>query len=133
MHRNFNPDCFYFTYTYKAEEGGWVRIRYSISDDWIERHDRDLPIEIDENISKVTEFTSDGSSIRPAWQNKLKQYATLFYQKTENYFKKTNRIILGRSRLTKLIRITADQLNQREQILLNKSALLSRSLEDLLK
>jgi len=134
VHRHFNPDCFYFTYTYKAQEGGWARIRYVISEYWIELRDGDLPtIEIDENISNVTEFTSDGSNIRPAWQNKLKQYNTLFYQKTEKYLKKTNRIMLGRSITTKLIRMTADHLNQKEQIVLNKSALLACELDDLLK
>ena len=133
VHRHFNPDCFYFTYTYKAQEGGWVRIRYVISEYWIELRDGDLSIEIDENLNNVTEFTSDGSSIRPAWQNKLKQYNTLFYQKTENYLKKTNRIMFGGSITTKVIRMTADNLNQKEQIVLNKSALLSYELEDLLK
>jgi len=133
VHRHFNPDCFYFTYTYKAQEGGWVRIRYVISEYWIELRDGDLSIEIDENLNNVTEFTSDGSSIRPAWQNKLKQYNTLFYQKTENYSKKTNRIMFGGSITTKVIRMTADNLNQKEQIVLNKSALLSYELEDLLK
>ena len=133
VHRHFNPDCFYFTYTYKAQEGGWVRIRYVISEYWIELRDGDLSIEIDENLNNVTEFTSDGSSIRPAWLNKLKQYNTLFCQKTENYLKKTNRIMLGGSITTKVIRMTADNLNQKEQIVLNKSALLSYELEDLLK
>lgn len=133
VHRYFNPDCFYFTYTYKTQDGGWARIRYVISDDWIELRDGDLSIEIDENISNVTEFTSDGSSIRLTWQNKLKQYRTLFHQKTENYLNKTNRIMLGRSITTKLIRMTADRLHQKEQILLKKSALLSYSLDDLLK
>jgi hypothetical protein len=34
---------------------------------------------------------------------------------------------------TKLIRMTADNLNQKEQIVLNKSALISCELDDLLK
>ena len=42
-------------------------------------------------------------------------------------------IMMGRSIDTKLIRMTANRLNQKEQILLNKSALLSCKLEDLLK
>ena len=40
---------------------------------------------------------------------------------------------VGRSIDTKLIRMTAEHLNQKEQIILNKSALLSCELEDLLK
>ena len=75
----------------------------------------------------------DGVSTQSLPEEKLKQYAALFYKKTENYVKKTNRILLGRSRDTKLIRMTADHLNRKEQIILNKSALLSCELEDLLK
>ena len=72
-------------------------------------------------------------SSSPDPQDKLKQYATLFYQKTEKYLKKTNRIMLGDHIITKVIRMTADNLNQKEEIVLNKSALLSCELDDLLK
>lgn len=133
IHRGFNPDNFYFTYTYKTEEGNWVRIRYVISEYWVELRDGDLPIAIDDNISNIIEFTSDGSRIPLGWQNKLKQYATLFYQKTEKYLKKTNRIVLGGAITTKVIRMTASNLNPKEHIRLNKSVLLSCELEDLLK
>ena len=61
------------------------------------------------------------------------QYAELFHQKIEEYFKKTNHIMLGEAITTKVIRMTADNLNQKEQILLNKPALLSCKLDDLLK
>jgi len=59
----------------------------------------------------------DGVSTQSLPEEKLKQYAALFYQKTENYLKKTNRIMLGRSRDTKLIRMTAEHLNQKELII----------------
>jgi len=65
--------------------------------------------------------------------NKLKQYTTLFYEKTEAYFKKTKRIMFGDSIITKVVRMTADNLNYKEQIVLTKSALLSCELDDLLK
>jgi len=41
--------------------------------------------------------------------------------------------MLGDAIITKVIRMTADNLNQKEQIVLNKSALLSCELDDLLK
>jgi hypothetical protein len=41
--------------------------------------------------------------------------------------------MLGDKIVTKLIRMTADNLNQKEQIVLNKSALMSSELDDLLK
>ena len=95
--------------------------------------DGDLLIEIDKKLEDKFEFGSNGWSSRPTPQDKLKQYATLFYQKTEKYFKKTNHIMLGDVIITKVIRMKADNLNQKEQIVLNKSALLSCELDDLLK
>ena len=41
--------------------------------------------------------------------------------------------MLGDNITTKVIRMTADKLNQKEEILLNKSTLLSCELDDLLK
>ena len=41
--------------------------------------------------------------------------------------------MLGDSIVTKVIRMTADNLNQKEEIVLNKSVLLSCELDDLLK
>ena len=133
IHQHFQTDNFSFTYTYNTEEERLVKIRYIISDYWIDFRDGDLQIETDKKLEDKIEFTSDKRGSRSASQDKLKQYATLFYQKTEAYFKKTNRIILGDGIITKVIRMTADNLNQKEQIVLNKSALLSCELDDLLK
>ena len=58
---------------------------------------------------------------------------TLLKDKNERYFQKTNRIMLGDTIITKVIRMTADNLNQNEQIVLNRAALLSCELDDLLK
>ncbi|MBL7131013.1 MAG: nucleotidyl transferase AbiEii/AbiGii toxin family protein [Candidatus Omnitrophica bacterium] len=133
-HQHFDTDNFSFTFTYNTEEEGKsCRIRYAVSEYWVEFREGDLPVKIDENINKIIIITRDGISSQSLPEDKLKQYATLFYQKTENYLKKTNRIMLGRSIDTKLIRMTANQLNQKEQIVLNKSALLSCDLKDLLK
>ena len=133
IHQDFNSDNFSFIYWYETEEGGRVRITYVVSDYWIEFKDGDLPIEIDKNVEEKIDSSNNGSSSRPALNDKLKKYATLFYQKSENYFKKTNRIILGDNIITKIIRMTAGNLDQKEQIVLNKSALLSCELDDLLK
>jgi hypothetical protein len=125
------PDNFYFHYLYKTEENTPVLVTCIISDYWI--NDVDLPIEADKNLDDNIEFSSSGSTSRPASQEKLKKYATLFYRKIENYFKKTNRIMLGDKITTKLIRMTANKLNLKEQILLNESALRHCELDDLLK
>lgn len=134
VHQYFDTDNFSFTFTYNTEEEGKAcRIRYVVSEYWIGYREGDLTIKIDERINKVIQFTRDGVSSEPLPEDKLRQYATLFYQKTEKYLEKTKRIMLGRSITTKLIRMTADHLNQKEQIVLNKSALLSCELDDLLK
>lgn len=126
-------DDFSFTYIYNTENEKLILVRYIISDYWIDFDDGNLPIEADEKLDEKIEFASDGIGSRAVPNDKLKKYATLFYQKTEKYFEKTNRIMLGDSIVTKVIRMTAKNLNQKEQIVLNKSALLSCELDDLLK
>jgi len=125
VHQDFNTDNFLFVYRYRTEEGRSARIVYIITDYWIEFHEGDLPTKINDEI--IRSFVKNNTS------DKLKQYVTLFYEKTEAYLKKTNRIMLGNGIVTKVIRMTADKLNQKEQIVLNKSALLSCELDDLLK
>ncbi len=73
------------------------------------------------------------STISEKDKDKLMQYASLFNKKNRAYFKKTNNVVWGEKIITKIIRLTADQLNPKEQIRLDKSALLSCELDDLLK
>ena len=133
VHHDLMPDNFHFIYTYKTEDDRPVRVIYTLSDYWIMFREGDLAIKEDKKISEIIEFTSTGSTSHPPSQEKLKLYATLFYQKTEKYFKKTNKVMLGDGIATKVIRMTADNLNQKEQIVLNKLTLLSCELDDLLK
>ena len=128
VHQNFHTDNFSFVYWYKTEEGRTVRIIYTISDYWIDFREGDLPTKINEKIIQLVE-----SEMKDQLSNKLKQYITLFYEKTEKYFRKTNRIMLGNNIATKFIRMTADNFNPKEQIVLNKSTLLTCELDDLLK
>ena len=91
-------------------------------------NESNLPVVINDKIISMTETDlTDGLS------DKTKKFITIFYGKTEAYLARTNKIVLGNSITTKVIRMTADNLNQKEQIVLNKSALLSCELEDLLK
>lgn len=128
VHQDFHTDNFSFVYWYKTEEGRTVRIIYTISDYWIDFREGDLPTKINEKIIQLVE-----SEMKDQLSNKLKQYITLFNEKTEKYFRKTNRIMLGNNIATKFIRMTADNFNPKEQIVLNKSTLLSCELDDLLK
>ncbi len=131
--QNFHTSVFSFMYWYKTEDGGLVKVAYNLSDYWIDFCNSNLPIETDPKIEDKIGFRSSGVSSRPAPQDKLKVYATLFYKKTEKYFKKTNGVMLGDAINTKVIRMTADNLNQKEQLVLNKSTLFSCELDDLLK
>ncbi|MEW6088619.1 MAG: nucleotidyl transferase AbiEii/AbiGii toxin family protein [bacterium] len=133
VHQDFDTENFSFAYWYNTEDKKSVKIIYSITDDWIEDRNGDLSIPVDGKIKNLVKFDNNVVKNRHVSQDKLIQYATLFYQKTENYLKKTNRITLGSTITTKLVRTTADNLNQKEQIVLNKSALLSCELDDLLK
>lgn len=133
VHQDFSSGNFSFIYWYETKEGEPVKIDYIISDYWITFRDGDVPIEADAMLDDKIEFALERQSSRPIPSDKLKKYVTLFYQKTENYFKKTNKVMLGDIIVTKVIRMTADNLNQKEQIVLNKSALLSCELDDLLK
>lgn len=77
--------------------------------------------------------SSNGWISSSSTDNMLMQYATLFAKKNEEYFRKSNGVVIGDTIKTKFIRLTANNLNQAEQIVLNRSALLSCKLDDLLK
>lgn len=133
VHEDSRTDSFYFSYTYGTEEGVPIWVKFILSDYWIIFQDIDVPVEIDEGLNKFIEFSNNGWGSKTFPEEKLKRYTTLFYKKVEDYFKKTNHVMIGDSVTTKVIRVTADNLNQKEQIVLNKSALLSCELDDLLK
>ncbi|OHA88121.1 MAG: hypothetical protein A2653_03060 [Candidatus Zambryskibacteria bacterium RIFCSPHIGHO2_01_FULL_43_25] len=133
IHQDFRTDTFSFVYWYTTEDGGSVRVVYNLSEYWIMFGEGNLQIEADKSLEGKMGFRSNGVSNRQTPEEKLKQYATLFYRKTKKYFKKTNGVMLGDVIITKVIRMTADNLNQKEQIVLNKSALLSCELDDLMK
>ncbi|KAF0135119.1 MAG: Uncharacterized protein FD145_257 [Candidatus Saganbacteria bacterium] len=128
VHQDFDTDNYFLIYTYNTEEERSTRIRCIISDYWITDREGDLPTKINDKVVQLVI-----SDIKGQLSDKLKQYVTLFYDKVEAYLKKTNRVMLGNSISTKVIRMTADNLNQKEQIVLNKSALLSCELDDLFK
>jgi len=128
---DFHTGNYSFTYRYRTKDRSSVRITCIVSESWI-IYGRDIAIDINESLSgriQIVGLLSPKS--KPS--EKLKKYATLFNNKIEAYFKKTNKVILGEQIVTKVIRMTADNFNPREQILLNPSALLSCELEDVLK
>jgi hypothetical protein len=124
---DFSTDNFFFIYEYNTVENYLVRIKYIVTDEWI-KFEKGLGINVDEQLLKFVIKKISEKSSEP-----LKQFITIFNEKNENYFKKTNYIMLGDSINTKVIRMTADNLNQKEEIVLNVSTLRSCELDDLLK
>jgi hypothetical protein len=133
MHQDFRAGELTFIFWYNTIENESVKVEYNLSDYWIKFREGEITIAVEKIVEEKIEFSGISRNSGLKYKEKLKQYATLFYQKTEKYFKKTNGVMLGDAIITKVIRMTADNLNQKEQIMLNKSALLSRELDDLLK
>ncbi|MFH1030870.1 MAG: nucleotidyl transferase AbiEii/AbiGii toxin family protein [bacterium] len=131
VHQDFYNDNFSFVYWYKVEDGTSVRITYNISNFWIIFREGDLLLNIGDKVNEFIKFYEIKK--RSAKLDKLKQYATLFYEKTENYLKKTNHVILGEAIETKVIKMKNDNLDQKKQIFLDKATLISCELEDLLE
>ncbi len=126
---DFSTDNFSFIYIYNTIETEIVKIVYTVTYEWI-KFQKSLGVDIRDDLMSLVSFKS-GAELN----DQLKQFTTLFFGKNTDYIKKVNRIMLGDAIITKVIRTptTAGNFNQKEQIVLNKSALLSCELEDLLK
>lgn len=133
VEKDFYSDNFSFTYIYTTKEGKLVEIRYHLSGYWVMFREGDLTNNIDKKLMDKITFSGLRKTSTQDTKDKLIQYVNLFYQKTEKYFKTTNQTILGDTIETKRIIMTADNFNQKEQILLNKSTLINCELDDLLK
>ncbi len=96
IHRDLRTDSYSFIYRYNTEDGGSVRVVYTISEYWIIFREGDLLIEADKKLEDKIEFSSNGLTSKQNPKDKLKQYATLFHKKTEKYFKKTKQSYVGR-------------------------------------
>lgn len=124
---DFSTDNFSFTYTYDTVEKDIVKIVYTVTYEWV-KFQKSLGVDIRDDLMHLVKFES-----RAELNDQIKQFIALFLRKNTAYFEKMNRIMLGSTINTKVIRTTTDNLNQKEQIVLNKSDLLSRELDDLLK
>lgn len=124
---DFSTDNFSFTYTYDTLEKDIVKVVYTVTYEWI-KFQKPLGADIGDDLMGLVRVES-----RTELNDQIKQFLALFLRKNTAYFEKVNNIMLGDAIITKVIRTTADNLNQKEQIVLNKSALLSCELDDLLK
>ena len=133
IQKDFQSDVYTFTYDYATEDSVVFQIVYRISEHWIYLREGDLPVDANRNLDGLIDLGGSWAKGKPGPSEKLRQYASLLHQKSEVFLAKANRVVLGDRIVTKVIRMTADHLNQREHVLLNKSALLSVELEDLLR
>ena len=124
---DFSTDNFSFMYTYDTSEKDIVKVVYTVTYEWI-KFQKPLGVDTRDDLMGLVRVES-GAELN----DQIKQFIALFFRKNASYFKKVNNIMLGDAIITKVIRMTADNLNQKEQIVLNKSALLSCELDDLLK
>jgi len=130
---DFRTDVFSFIFEYSTKEGDRVRIICNLSEYWFLFKDIEVSFPINNAVNDNIEFSANGSSSRPTPEKKQKEYASLFYEKIEAYLKKINNELVGDTLTTKLIRVTADNLNQKEQIVLRKEDLIRCDFDDLLK
>ena len=130
---DFHTDVFSFIYTYDTKEADQVLIICNLSEYWFLFKDIEVSFTINNVVSDHIEFTGNGSRHHSASEKKQKEYASLFYEKIESYLKKVNYEIVGDSLTTKLIRVTADNLHQKEQIVLRKEDLIRCEFDDLLR
>lgn len=127
INEDFSTDNFSFTYVYDTMEKELVKIVYTVTYEWI-KFQKPLGVDKRDDLMSLVSYESSAEL-----SDQLKQFVALFFKKNADYLKKVNQIMLGDSIITKVIRTTAENLNQKEQIVLNKSTLLSCELDDLLK
>lgn len=125
VRQDFLSDVYSFIFRYQTTDGNLIKIIYVISDYWFNRGKDGLSADIKPWASTVIG--------QLALTDEIRQYVTLFHQKSEKYLRKTNQNILGDSIITKMIRLTADNFDPKEHVILNRSALLSCELDDLLR
>ncbi|MDD4990487.1 MAG: nucleotidyl transferase AbiEii/AbiGii toxin family protein [Candidatus Pacebacteria bacterium] len=127
INEDFSTDNFSFTYVYDTMEKELVKIVYTVTYEWI-KFQKPLSVDKRDDLMSLVSYES-GAEL----SDQLKQFVALFFKKNVAYLEKVNRVMLRDAIITKVIRMTADNLNQKEQIVLNKSTLLSCELDDLLK
>jgi len=130
---DFRIDVFSFIFDYSTREGDRVHIICNLSEYWFLFKDIEVSFTVNTVVNDNIEFSANGVSSRPTSEKKQKEYASLFYEKIEAYLKKINYELVGDTLTTKLIRVTADNLNQKEQIVLRKEDLIRCDFDDLLK
>lgn len=121
-----NSTYFHFYFSTEEPLNGYTKFTCGLSEYWYIFTDFKIPTgnkkkEIENLIKSNKELT------------KLDyEYAGLFYEKIEDYLKRNDYILLQPELKTKLIRATADSLDVKTQVLLDRRLLLKEKFENLL-
>ncbi|MCK4608890.1 MAG: nucleotidyl transferase AbiEii/AbiGii toxin family protein [Gammaproteobacteria bacterium] len=126
IHQDFDTDNYSFIYSYNTEDDYPVTITYVISNYWLDDWEGKISTEIDNKLLPLINV-----NVKRKANDRLKQYATLFYNKNSAYLKSLNNVIVGDAIQTRIICTMSCSPNQRK-ITLTRSALLACELEDLM-
>jgi len=125
---DFSSDNRYFHFLFSTEEPPESRVKFTciLSEYWYIFEDFKIP----EGYRKkdIEGCIKSGGKLTELDY----EYTGLFYEKIEDYLKRNDYIVLQPVLKTKLIRATADKLNVKTQILLDRRLLLKERFEDLL-
>jgi Domain of unknown function (DUF1814). len=127
VNKDFDSMNYSFAYGYETEEGDLVKIAYNIGNHFLDYHPGDISTKINKAIIRFVE-----GGMKDKMTDKYCQYATLFYDKTEAYLKKTGGVVLGDIISTKIVVTTAGSSVSSGRVLKDKKSLLSCELKDLL-
>lgn len=125
---DFSSDNRHFLFVFATEEPPGRRVKFacSLSEYWYSFSEFQIPAghrrkDIEHCIEGKQELTELDY-----------EYAGLFYEKIKDYLMRNDYVLLQPALKTKLIRVTADQLNVKTQILLDRRLLIKERFEDLM-
>lgn len=130
INQNINNESFSLIFNYHTNENEQINISYHINEELLNLINKDLNVKKNNKIENKIVFPNN---LKIKIKETLINLAFLFYKKNENYFKKTNNKIINNDINTKIIRLNANNLNRRKEIILTKNKLITSQLEDLLK
>ena len=126
--RDFSTKNYFINFIYRTNENETFSIIYKISAFWFKFAEGNIDIKIKQSLLPLI-VVRDSKLLT----ERPKRFITLFEEKNRAYLKRAENIVLGDEIETKLIRMSADNFNLDNHIILDRSALLSSRLEDLLK
>ncbi|MBI5754199.1 nucleotidyl transferase AbiEii/AbiGii toxin family protein [Candidatus Peregrinibacteria bacterium] len=126
--KNFSSGNRYFHFWFSTEEpeNGAIKFTCVLSEYWYMFSD--LKISSDYRAKSIESLIKSPEKLTDLDYS----YVGLFYRKIEDFLERNNYIVMQKEFKTKLIRSTADQLNVKTQVFLDRRLLIKEKFEDLL-